>query len=73
MRCSDAKPIKQFFRTTGHYYKAALVPTNHGREKMHKPLRHIEDTVTSVVALLISAALRFFGMVVLVLMLALGF
>lgn len=73
MRCSDAKPVKQFFRITGHYYKAALVPADQRREKMHKPLRHIEDTVTSVIALLISAALGFFGVVVLVLMLALGF
>jgi hypothetical protein len=27
MRCPDAKPIKQIFRTTVHYNKAALVPT----------------------------------------------
>lgn len=40
---------------------------------MNKPLRHVEDTVTSVVALLISAALGFFGLVVLMLTLALGF
>ena len=52
---------------------AALVPTDRRREKMHKPFRHIEDTVTSVVALLISAALGFFGVVVVVLMFALSF
>jgi hypothetical protein len=40
---------------------------------MHKPLRHIEDPVTSVVALLLSAALGFFGLLVLMLTLALGF
>jgi hypothetical protein len=27
MRCPDAKPTKQIFRTTVHYNKAALVPT----------------------------------------------
>jgi hypothetical protein len=40
---------------------------------MHKPLRHIEDTVTSVVALLIWTALGFLGLLVLALTLALGF
>jgi len=40
---------------------------------MHKPLRHIEDTVTSVVALLVFGVLGFFGLVVLMLTLALGF
>ena len=40
---------------------------------MHKPLRHIEDTVTSVVALLVFGAVGFFGLVVLMLTLALGF
>ena len=40
---------------------------------MHKPLRHIEDPVTSVVALLVSAALGFLGLLVLMLTLALGF
>jgi hypothetical protein len=40
---------------------------------MHKPLRHIEDPVTSVVALLVWAALGFLGLLVLMLTLALGF
>ena len=46
--------------------------TNRG-EKMRQPLRHIEDTVTSVVVLLVfgAMAMGFFGLVVL--MLALGF
>jgi hypothetical protein len=43
------------------------------REMMHKPLRHIEDPVTSVVALLVWAALGFLGLLVLMLTLALGF
>ncbi len=40
---------------------------------MHKPLRHIEESVTSVVALLVWGALAFFGLLVMMLMLALGF
>ena len=40
---------------------------------MHKPLRHVEDTVTSVVALLVFGAVGFFGLVVLMVTLALGF
>ena len=40
---------------------------------MHKPLRHVEDTITSVVALLVFGAVGFFGLVVLMLTLALGF
>jgi hypothetical protein len=40
---------------------------------VHKPLRHVEDTVTSVVALLVLGAVGFFGLVVLMLTLALGF
>ena len=40
---------------------------------MHQPLRHIEDTVTSIVALLVLAVVGFFGLVVLLLTLALGF
>jgi hypothetical protein len=40
---------------------------------MHQPLRHIEDTVTSVVALLVLGVAGFFGLVVLLLTLALGF
>jgi hypothetical protein len=39
---------------------------------MRQPFRHIEDTVTSVVALLVSAVLGIFVVLVLVLMLALG-
>jgi hypothetical protein len=39
---------------------------------MRQPLRHIEDPVTSVVALLVSAALGLLGVLVLGLMLALG-
>jgi hypothetical protein len=40
---------------------------------MHKPLRYIEDPITSVVALLVWAALGFLGLLVLMLTLALGF
>jgi hypothetical protein len=40
---------------------------------MHKPLRYIEDPVTSVVTLLVFGAVGFFGLVVLMLTLALGF
>ena len=40
---------------------------------MRQPLRHIEDTVTSIVALLVLAVVGFFGFVVLMLTLALGF
>ena len=40
---------------------------------MRQPLRHIEDTVTSIVALLVLAVVGFFGLVVLMLTLALGF
>jgi hypothetical protein len=39
---------------------------------MRQPFRHIEDTVTSVVTLLVSAVLGFFVVLVLVMMLALG-
>jgi hypothetical protein len=40
---------------------------------MQQSLRHIEDTVTSVVVLLVFGAIGFFGLVVLMLTLALGF
>jgi hypothetical protein len=41
---------------------------------MQQPLRHIEeDTVTSIVVLLVLAVVGFFGLVVLLLTLALGF
>ena len=40
---------------------------------MQQPLHHIEDTVTSIVALLVLAVVGFFGLVVLLLTLALGF
>ena len=40
---------------------------------MHQPLRHIEDTLTSVVVLFVFGAMGFFGLVVLLLALALGF
>jgi hypothetical protein len=39
---------------------------------MQQPLRHIEDTVTSIGALLVLAVVGFFGLVVLALTLALG-
>ena len=39
---------------------------------MHKLLRHVEDPVTSIVALLVSVALGFVGLLVLMLTLALG-
>jgi hypothetical protein len=40
---------------------------------VHRPLRHVEDTVTTVVALLVFGAVGFFGLIVLMLTLALGF
>jgi hypothetical protein len=40
---------------------------------MRQPLHHIEYTVTSVVVLLVFGAMGFFGLVVLMLTLALGF
>lgn len=40
---------------------------------MHRPPRNIEDPVTSVVALLVCAALGFLGLLVFMLALALGF
>jgi hypothetical protein len=40
---------------------------------MHKPLRHVEDPVTSIVALLVWVALGSLGLLVLMLTLALGF
>jgi hypothetical protein len=40
---------------------------------MREPFRHIEGTVTPVIALLVGAALGFLSLLVLVLMLALGF
>ena len=73
LRFLSPKPVKRIFRITGHYYKVALVATNQRSEKMHKPLRHIEDTVTSMVALLVFGALGFLGLLVLMLALALGF
>ena len=39
---------------------------------MRQPPRHIDDPVTSVIALLISAVLGFFGLLVVTLTLALG-
>ena len=50
-----------------------MVPTDKRRKKLHKPLRHIEDPVTSIVALLVWVALGFLGLLVLMLTLALGF
>ena len=40
---------------------------------MQLPHHHIEDTVTSIVAFLVLAMVGFFGLVVLMLTLALGF
>ena len=40
---------------------------------MQQPPRHIEDTVTSIVALLMFGGAGFFGLAVLMLTLALGF
>jgi divalent metal cation (Fe/Co/Zn/Cd) transporter len=40
---------------------------------MRQPHHHIGDTVTSIVALLVLGAMGFFGLVVLMLTLALGF
>jgi len=40
---------------------------------MRQPHRHIEDTVTSVVGLLVLGVMGFLGLVVLMLTLALGF
>jgi hypothetical protein len=41
-------------------------------KKVRQQIRHIEDPITSVVALLVWAALGFLGMLVLALLLALG-
>jgi hypothetical protein len=49
-----------------------LVALEERKRKMRQPLRHIEDPVTSVVALLVSAALGLLGVLVLGLMLAFG-
>jgi nitrate reductase NapE component len=68
------KPVEQTFRTTVHQTQAASgADQQQRREKMHQPLRHIEDTVTSIVALLAVGMMGFFGLVVLMLTLALGF
>jgi nitrate reductase NapE component len=40
---------------------------------MQLPLRHKEDTVTSIVVLLVLGVVGFFGLLVLMLTLALGF
>ena len=40
---------------------------------MQQPHHHIEDTVTSVAVLLVFGAMGFFGLVLLMLALALGF
>jgi len=40
---------------------------------MRQPPRHIEDPITSVVTLVVSAALGFMGLLVLMLTVALGF
>ena len=48
--------------------------THQTKEKeMRQPPRHVEDTVTSVLALLVSSALGIFVLLVLMLALALGF
>ena len=49
------------------------MPIKNRGEKMQLPHHHIEDTVTSIVVLLIFGAMGFFGLVVLMLALALGF
>jgi hypothetical protein len=46
------KPVEQIFRTTDHQTKVEHTPTSHSRKKMHEPPRHIDDPVTSVIALL---------------------
>jgi hypothetical protein len=51
----------------------ALIALEQRRKKMHQPLRHIDDPLPSVVALLVWAALGLLGLLVLALMLALGF
>jgi hypothetical protein len=73
LRYPSPKPVMRLFRTTGHWTRAALAPTVKRRKKMHKPLRYVEDPVTSIVALLVSVALGFLGLLVLMLTLALGF
>ena len=40
---------------------------------MQQPLRHIEDTVTSIVVLLVLGVVGFFGLVLVLFTLALGF
>ena len=68
----NLKPVKRICRTTGHKIRVALVTTGRRRKTSHKPLRHIEDPVTSIVALLVWVALGFLGLLVLMLTLAIG-
>ena len=71
-RCPGADPAWPIVRTTLHKTKTALV-TLEQRRKMPQPPRHVEDPVTSIVALLVWAALGSLGLLVLALTLALGF
>jgi H+/gluconate symporter-like permease len=74
MRRPDAEPTGRIFRTTVHKSEAALAIFRQRRKKMRQqPLRQIEDTVTSIFVLLVLGAMGFFGLVVLMLTLALGF
>jgi hypothetical protein len=52
--------------------RVALGALEQRRWKMRQPFRHIEDPVTSAVALLVWAALSFLGLLVLALTLAIG-
>jgi hypothetical protein len=69
------KPVERIFRTTVHQrpQRWLLAPPNRGEKKMYQQHRHIEDPLTSVIALFVLAALGFFGLLVLMLTLALGF
>jgi hypothetical protein len=54
--------------------RTAMTTLSKQRGTMMSPSRrHIEDTITSVGALLISAALAFLGLLAFILILALGF
>ena len=68
----DAEPSGRIVRTIVYKIRMVLVTLEQRRKKMRQQLRHVEDPVTSVVALLAWAALSLFGLLVLALMLALG-
>jgi hypothetical protein len=72
-RRSDADPTGPIVRTTIHKARTALVALEQRRKKMRQPPRHVEDPVTSIVALLVWTVFGSLGLLVLALALALGF